>query len=33
MKYPNVLQAKPAPDYTIILTCENGEIRTFDVKP
>ena len=33
MKYPNVLQAKPAPDYTIILTYENGEIRTFDVKP
>lgn len=33
MKYPNVLQVVPQPDYSVIVTFESGEIKRFDVKP
>ena len=31
--YPRVKDVKPNPDYTVILTFANGEVRVFDVKP
>jgi hypothetical protein len=30
---PRVVAVRPSPDYTIVLTFANGEVRTFDVKP
>ena len=30
---PRVVAVRPNPDYTLILTFANGEVRTFDVKP
>lgn len=30
---PRVKQVKPGPDYTLVLTFSNGEIRVFDMKP
>ena len=30
---PRVVTVRPNPDYTLILTFSNGEVRTFDVKP
>ena len=30
---PRVVAVWPNPDYTLILTFANGEVRTFDVKP
>ena len=30
---PRVKDAKPNPDYTLILTFTTGEVRVFDVKP
>lgn len=33
MKYPKVIDVKPKKDYTIIVTYETGEIKTFDVTP
>ncbi|MBN1930770.1 MAG: DUF2442 domain-containing protein [Desulfobacterales bacterium] len=30
---PRVKEVSPNPDYTIILTFENGEKKIFDVKP
>ena len=30
---PRVVAVQPNPDYTLILTFANGEVRTFDVKP
>ena len=31
--YPRVKAVKPNPDYALILTFANGEVRVFDVKP
>ena len=33
MKYPKVLSVRPKENYQLVLTFENGEIKTFDVKP
>lgn len=30
---PRVVAVRPSPDYTLVLTFANGEVRTFDVKP
>jgi hypothetical protein len=30
---PRVQNVKPEPDYTLLITFQNGEIKTFDVKP
>ena len=30
---PRVVAVQQNPDYTIILTFSNGEVKTFDVKP
>jgi len=30
---PRVVSVRPHPDYTLLLTFTNGEVRTFDVKP
>jgi hypothetical protein len=30
---PRVVAVRPNPDYTLLLTFANGEVRTFDVKP
>jgi hypothetical protein len=30
---PRVKAVKPNPDYTLILTFTNGEVKRFDVKP
>jgi len=30
---PRVKAVRPNPDYTILLTFTNGEVRQFDVKP
>ena len=30
---PRVKDVKPNPDYTLILTFTNGEVKVFDVKP
>lgn len=31
--YPRVIQVKPQPDYNLLITFSNGELRLFDVKP
>ena len=31
--YPRVTSVRPKPDYTLLLTFSNGEVRAFDVKP
>lgn len=33
MKYPNVVNVTPLPDYHIKVTFETGEIKIFDVTP
>jgi len=30
---PRVVAVRPQPDYTLTLTFDNDEVRTFDVKP
>ena len=30
---PRVLQVKPEQDFTLLITFNNGEIKSFDVKP
>lgn len=30
---PRVVAVQPGKDYTLALTFDNGEVRTFDVKP
>jgi len=30
---PRVVSVKPEPDYRLLLTFTNGEVRNFDVKP
>ena len=30
---PRVVSVKPEPDYRLLLTFANGEVRNFDVKP
>jgi len=30
---PRVVAVRPNPDYTLTLTFNNGEVKTFDVKP
>jgi hypothetical protein len=31
--YPNITQVKPQPDYSLVLTYDNKEVRQFDMKP
>ncbi|PKO20401.1 MAG: DUF2442 domain-containing protein [Chloroflexi bacterium HGW-Chloroflexi-1] len=31
--HPRVTSVRPKPDYTLLLTFSNGEVRAFDVKP
>ena len=33
MNYPKVLNVKAVDNYNLIITYENGEIKSFDVKP